>query len=278
MLRKLIKHELRATSKIFLSLFAAVVALMGGFQMIFLVARLLTGRDDTHPLLALLFGLFSVLSAFALLAMMAVLVIVPVQRFYKNLLGDEGYLMFTLPATPAQQILSKLTTGLIWMFVGMIVCILAVLLFAWNLPDISTAVVPSIPASFQAQTGVSFYLALFLFGLFMLLVFANTYLHFYLCIAIGGQWPQNRLLASAVSYLILNAVLQFVVFFGIIAAALIFSSADISFFRSLQSLAEQSPTGFFYGMLGVSAVVMIVLNLVYFFVTRWLLSKRLNLA
>lgn len=276
MLRKLIKHELRATSKIFLSLFAAVVALMGGFQMIFLVARLLTGRDDTHPLLAVLFGLFSVLSAFALLAMMAVLVIVPVQRFYKNLLGDEGYLMFTLPATPAQQILSKLTTGLIWMFVGMIVCILAVLLFAWNLPDITA--VPSISASFQAQTGMSFYSALFLFGLFMLLVFANTYLHFYLCIAIGGQWPQNRLLASAVAYLILNAVLQFVVFFGIIAAALIFSSADISFFRSLQSLAEQSPTGFFYGMLGVSAVVLIVLNLVYFFVTRWLLSKRLNLA
>lgn len=277
MLRKLIKHELRATSKIFLSLFAAVVALMGGFQMIFLVARLLTGRDDTHPLLALLFGLFSVLSAFALLAMMAVLVIVPVQRFYKNVLGDEGYLMFTLPATPAQQILSKLITALIWMFAGIIVCILAVLLFAWNLPDITTAV-PSIPASFQAQTGVSFYLALFLFGLFMLLVFANIYLHFYLCIAIGGQWPQNRLLASAVAYLILNAVLQFVVFFGIIAAALIFSSADISFFRSLQSLAKQSPTGFFYGMLGVSAVVMIVLNLVYFFVTRWLLSKRLNLA
>ena len=181
MLRKLIKHELRATSKIFLSLFAAVVALMGGFQMIFLVARLLTGRDDTHPLLALLFGLFSVLSAFALLAMMAVLVIVPVQRFYKNLLGDEGYLMFTLPATPAQQILSKLITALIWMFAGIIVCILAVLLFAWNLPDITA--VPSIPASFQAQTGVSFYLALFLFGLFMLLVFANTYLHFYLCIA-----------------------------------------------------------------------------------------------
>uniref|UniRef100_UPI003FF0D7A2 hypothetical protein n=1 Tax=Candidatus Fimivicinus sp. TaxID=3056640 RepID=UPI003FF0D7A2 len=125
---------------------------------------------------------------------------------------------------------------------------------------------------------MSFYLALFLFGLFMLLVFANTYLHFYLCIAIGGQWPQNRLLASAVAYLILNAVLQFVVFFGIIAAALIFSFADISFFRSLQSLAEQSPTGFFYGMLGVSAVVIIVLNLVYFFVTRWLLSKRLNFA
>lgn len=162
------------------------------------------------------------------------------------------------------------------MFVGMIVCILAVLLFAWNLPDITA--VPSIPASFQAQTGMSFYSALFLFGLFMLLVLANTYLYFYLCIAIGGQWPQNRLLASAVAYLILNAVLQFVVFFGIIAAALIFSSADISFFRSLQSLAEQSPTGFFYGMLGVSAVVLIVLNLVYFFVTRWLLSKRLNLA
>ena len=50
-------------------------------------------------LVAVLFALFAVLAAFALLAMLAVIVIVAVQRFYKNLLGDEGYLMFTLPAT-----------------------------------------------------------------------------------------------------------------------------------------------------------------------------------
>lgn len=79
------------------------------------------------------------------------------------------------------------------------------------------------------------------------------YLHFYLCMAIGGQWPQNRLLASAAAYLILNTLLQFVMMFGMITAALAFHFADMSFFRGFQSLAEQSPALFIYSMLGIGA-------------------------
>ena len=124
MLGKLIKHEFKATAKLLLPLLAAVLALMGGFQVIFLVVKLLTGRNDSHPLVAVLFALFAVLAAFALLAMLAVIVIVAVQRFYKNLLGDEGYLMFTLPATPGQQIFSKLLVSLVWSLMGIVVVIL----------------------------------------------------------------------------------------------------------------------------------------------------------
>lgn len=61
MLGKLIKHEFKATAKLLLPLLAAVLALMGGFQVIFLVVKLLTGRNDSHPLVAVLFALFAVL-------------------------------------------------------------------------------------------------------------------------------------------------------------------------------------------------------------------------
>lgn len=190
MLGKLIKHEFKATAKLLLPLLAAVLALMGGFQVIFLVVKLLTGRNDSHPLVAVLFALFAVLAAFALLAMLAVIVIVAVQRFYKNLLGDEGYLMFTLPATPGQQIFSKLLVSLVWSLMGIVVVILGGVLFVWNLPEIANA--PAILASFRSETGMSIWLAALLLALFMVLAFSNTYLHFYLCMAIGGQWPQNQ--------------------------------------------------------------------------------------
>ena len=275
MLGKLMKHELRSTAKIYLPLMTAVVAMLGGFQLIFLVVRMLL-KDAPNPLVSILFGLFSVLSAFALLAMLVLLVLVPVQRFYKNLLGDEGYLMFTLPATPAQQICSKLFSGVIWAAAGVVVCVLAVLLFCWNLPDVMD--LSSVAASFQSETGLSFYLVLLLFSVFLLFAFVNTWLHFYLCMAIGGQWPQNRLLASAAAYLILNAALQILLFVGLIAAALVFYTLDSGSFRGLQTLAQQSPMGFFFGILGVNADLMAVLDLVYFFATRWLLGKRLNLA
>lgn len=274
MLGKLIKHEFKATAKLLLPLLAAVLALMGGFQVIFLVVKLLTGRNDSHPLVAVLFALFAVLAAFALLAMLAVIVIVAVQRFYKNLLGDEGYLMFTLPATPGQQIFSKLLVSLVWSLMGIVVVILGGVLFVWNLPEIANA--PAILASFRSETGMSIWLAALLLALFMVLAFSNTYLHFYLCMAIGGQWPQNRLLASAAAYLILNTLLQFVMMFGMITAALAFHFADMSFFRGFQSLAEQSPALFIYSMLGIGAGLMIFLDVIYYLTTRWLLSRNLR--
>lgn len=283
MLGKLMKHEFRATAKIFVPLFAAAAALMGVTQIIFLVLRLVTERQglqgfpDAHPFMMALMVLLAIVSVLAMLALMAVIAIVTVQRFYKNLLGDEGYLMFTLPATPAQQILSKLFVGLSWTLAGVAVCLLAGFLFVWSCFP-ATADIGSLAASFRIETGMEPVLALLLMALFMLFAFANTYLQFYLCIAIGGQWPQNRLLASAAAYLILNTVLQFVMFFAMVAGVLVFHFADAGFFGGLQALVEQSPSTFFYGMLGLGAALMTALNAAYFFVTRWLLGRRLNLA
>ena len=137
MLGKLMKHEFKATAKLFLPLLTAVLALLGGFQVIFLLVKWLMGNNDSHPLVTVLFALFAVLAALALIALLAVIVIVAIQRFYKNLLGDEGYLMFTLPATPGQQILSKLLVSLAWSLAGIVVVILGGVLFAWNLPALA---------------------------------------------------------------------------------------------------------------------------------------------
>lgn len=280
MLRKLMKHEFRATAKILVPLFAAVIAMLGGAQAIFLVIRLSIGRQElpgAHPLVTGLAVLLCVLSFLALIVLLAVLVVVAVQRFYQNLLGDEGYVMFTLPATPAQQILSKLLVSLIWSLAGLTVCALAAGLVLWDLSAVRVANVSAIPDIFRTETGMN--LSIFIVGLviFILLAFANTYLNFYLCIAIGGQWPQNRLLASAAAYLILNMALQFFMLFGTIAAALLLHFSGVGL-NSLQSLAARSPGVFAFGVFGLIAALMTALSLAYFFVTRWLLGRRLNLA
>lgn len=53
----------------------------------------------------LCFGLF--MAAFVLT------LIIQIQRFSKNLLGDEGYLMFTLPASVSQHITAKLVVAVL---------------------------------------------------------------------------------------------------------------------------------------------------------------------
>ena len=42
-----------------------------------------------------------------MMAAFVVTAVILIQRFYKNLLGSEGYLMFTLPVTVTQHLLSK---------------------------------------------------------------------------------------------------------------------------------------------------------------------------
>ena len=72
--------------------------------------------------------------------------------------------MFTLPATPGQQIFSKLLVSLVWSLMGIVVVILGGVLFVWNLPEIANA--PAILASFRSETGMSIWLAALLLALF----------------------------------------------------------------------------------------------------------------
>ena len=47
--------------------------------------------------------------------------IVVIQRFYKSLLGDEGYLMFTIPVKAWQNILNKLLVSMLWTFTSTVI-------------------------------------------------------------------------------------------------------------------------------------------------------------
>ena len=52
-----------------------------------------------------------------------------IQRFTRNLLGREGYLMHTLPVTPAQLILSKLISSMVWLLCSILVIALSLGVF-----------------------------------------------------------------------------------------------------------------------------------------------------
>lgn len=112
MLGKLLKYEIKATAMTFLVMYAAILGL-AIFNMIFNQVKFNTGMFITMGVLVISF-----------IALGIVTIIMAVQRFNKNLLGDEGYLMFTLPVNGSQIIISKLLITLMWMFCSSIVAIL----------------------------------------------------------------------------------------------------------------------------------------------------------
>ena len=123
MLRKLMKHELFATGRLMLPLLllALVSALGAGYAS----DTLLEGDNRFANVIGVLIMIVFVLS---MLAMCFVAFYLMLQRFYSNLLTDEGYLMMTLPVSVHQQIWAKLLVSLIWFVVSAITVAAAVLL------------------------------------------------------------------------------------------------------------------------------------------------------
>ena len=125
MLGKLIKHEFRATSRIMGPMLLIVLAL--SVLVRFSITVLENAESSFLNILAVLFVL-----AFAvgIIAVNLMSIIIMIQRFYKNLLGDEGYLMFTLPANVHSIIWSKLIVSIVWFLATGLLMVLVVFVMA----------------------------------------------------------------------------------------------------------------------------------------------------
>lgn len=121
MLRKLIKYEFRATARVMLPLYLVTIVLALLTRGASLWLELATA-DMTmgESILGFLAGLVAVAFVLALLATFIVAVVLAVFRFRKNLLTDEGYVMFTLPVSPHSLVCSKLIVSTVW-FLGAVV-------------------------------------------------------------------------------------------------------------------------------------------------------------
>ena len=125
MLRKLMKHEFRATGRILLPLFGILLltALAARFSVGFLL-------ETDSWFLNLVGGLLTTAFGLAIFAVCLMAIITMVNRFRTNLLGDEGYIMFTLPASVHQHVWSKLIVSSVWFIITGVVVMLSFVMMA----------------------------------------------------------------------------------------------------------------------------------------------------
>lgn len=121
MLAKLLKYEFKATGRKFIPLYMAIV-------IVSIITRI------TMPIPALekvpVLGIIILVGLFVATAVLNLTVCI--ERFNKNLLGDEGYLMFTLPVKSGELIMSKLIVSVVWAFLAGVIAILAFMIMATN--------------------------------------------------------------------------------------------------------------------------------------------------
>lgn len=134
MLAKLIKYEFRATARIFLPFYLVLIvfAFINRFFSMETMVRLESTmvQFQITSLMGVMYLLLRVAYFALIVAILVTTLLVMIQRFYKNLLGDEGYLMFTLPVHPWQHIVSKLTAAVAWTLSSCLVTLLSIVILA----------------------------------------------------------------------------------------------------------------------------------------------------
>ena len=119
MLKQLLKYEFKATKSLYFGLYLALALLSVVLGVSFRQENAWADNTNFGRLEVILMVLYlSVIFAIAVLCFVSM-----VQRFYKNLLGREGYLMHTLPVTETQLILSKLITSMVWVLCSGLVAV-----------------------------------------------------------------------------------------------------------------------------------------------------------
>ncbi|MEG2929906.1 MAG: hypothetical protein RR846_10225, partial [Oscillospiraceae bacterium] len=121
MLTKLTKYEFTTAVKTYLPFYGIILlfALLNRFSVRF-----------NYEIFYLPQGLVMMAYIMLLTGLAVVTFLMGILRFKKNLLGDEGYLMFTLPVQRWQLVMAKVISSVVWSIAGVLVGVLSIFVVA----------------------------------------------------------------------------------------------------------------------------------------------------
>ncbi len=258
MLGKLLKHEWNATARKY-----------GLFYLILAAVTLFAGIVHAIPTDNMFFGFGEVaVLAIYIITLCAVFFCstgMAVLRFYKNMVSDEGYLTFTLPAKVEQLVFAKLLVAFVWQLVT-IVLVVASLYCVFVLGHISMAEIFEV---LGAELG-SFKDVLIVFGLMIPVSLVYQLLVYYLSIAIGQLYGEHKIVGAVLAYCVLNFVIEMLIFVIMLAVLGIGGFIDMSVSMSTMD----GMASFYLLMTGLSALIAVGA----YFATCQVLKKKLNLS
>lgn len=307
MIGKLVKYEFQATARLYLPLYLVMVvfAFLGRLSL-WKMPWQMTSQGDLYN------GSFSIGiyggggfwgEVLAFLATMTLIIYVPVvlgslvvhfvitlQRFWKNLLGDEGYLTFTLPVTTGQILWSKAICAFVWGILTALMVLISVLILAWHpwFLDVlrrewESGVTPEFRALIWQMAGnmIPPVLRPLLTVEFFINGFGQLFL-LYAAMAIGHTVKRHKVLASLGAYAVITTVvgtaatLLIGAFLPVFAAGL---DHQLELFMSTPDMLEFSRQvgSFLTGTWCVTLVLDLATSVGCFLLARYLLRTQLNL-
>lgn len=257
MLRKLMKHEFRATGRIILPLSALIILLSICTSVI---AR---GNFDSMGHIASVFGVL-VMMAYGIFcfAIFVVLFALMVGRFNNNLLSDEGYVMMTLPVSTHKIIWSKVIVNLVWFCITTLVVIASAYIVAAD-ASLFRDIADFVAFVWRADDNI------FLLEMVVILILSGIVgtLQCYAAMSVGHSFAKHKKALSVMIYLGVLFVTQFLV--AAFLPDIVVSMADFYEFNGRVAAIHSA--------MGLTALVTVIQGGIYYFITTYMLKNHLNL-
>ncbi len=268
MLRKLIRHEFRATGRMMWPIFAAMLALTFAMR-----ASQSVLQNDSHWLLNLL-AIFIVMGfVLGFMALSLTPLVVSAVRFRDHVLRDEGYLTLTLPVSMHQLLASKLIVSAVWYAAAAVFMVLLVCLLGFTdasdwlvIPNLFTEafhLLGKLDASTRAQA------ILFAVEFFLDCVFGVTSVSLivYAAYAVGYSFNKHKSALAAVFVLVFFQLVQFA------AIAVLAQLFDDGFTAWSSLTGVQAGNAFLAAALAGELAVCVL----FYLITWYFTTKKLNL-
>ena len=250
MMRKLLKYDIKSGLRIFGMIWLGIAVLTALVCLIFSIGNENTLLIGSLTLLPLVFGILG--------AVLFCDIFVAI-RFYKGLLGREGYLMFTLPTSPWKLLTSQLITSIL--FVGgttilslsSLFLIMDAMFSSMGMSADFIISVTGIEFSFDGNTVITV--------LGQVVSIATGILTIYLACCLAHLCRSKRVLLSFVFYFAID-----------IALSIVSTILQVIFVRGdLDAMASMASNALY------TIPFNLAVSLISFFLCEWILRKKLNL-
>lgn len=221
--------------------------------------------DSIVPMI-LGFALFGVFVAIAVITLLFI-----IQRFWKGLLGDEGYLMLTLPVKSRDHIIAKLLSSLtvfalsaLDAFIS-IICLVAV--FEGGISALFDAIRNILEEVQWNRVNLAPYLIVFI--LMILAGIITSIYQIYVSMAIGQMVGKYRIAASVVAYFVISMIMN-------VISSICFLAIGVRYAAGLAYEMIVNPNSVMSTMI-ITLISSIIFIVVFHIITEIILNKKLNL-
>lgn len=258
MLGKLLKYEIPAMGRKLLPLYVAWAA-----TALFLGLTTQAAESKNEFMVVISALLYTAIAT----AIFVMTIIMIVQRYSNSLLGDEAYFNHVLPVTVSEHIGNKAISATLWIFVTILVAVLTGLLIGIGAVIVSGEFI-SLRELIQSfyQIDLPKHFGLYVIEVLILTITGTvkTIMQIYAAITIGHQVQNRTTLASIGAYI------------GI----LIFESSVGRALLPLFINLEYGADGFvnFNRVFIPGFILAVIFSVIYFFICKYLMENRLNLA